>query len=276
MHTNPQWLPEMSDEEYNAIPALRASDLKVFAKSAAHYKAYKALPREETEALRFGQLVHLRCLQPDVYKKRMVICKKFDRRTKDGKLAYAEFQAGLSPDALIVTEEEDKQLRGIRASFWDYLKHRRQIWDSITAVERAGIATLRGVKCKIKPDMFSFDESLLLQQMWDLKTTQDASESAFIRSIYNYGYHLQAAFYALVAEEITGFPFDKFTFLAIEVAEPYAIREFELSETAMHHAKSIVLQKLEYFACCEQMDLWEAYPATKISVNVPKWLLDNF
>lgn len=275
MSTN-QWLPEMTDEDYNALPGLRATDLKVFARSAAHYKAYKEQPRTETEALRWGKLVHLRCLQPDVYRKYKVIAPKFDRRTKDGKLAAAEFEASLLPESVIVSEDEDRRLKQIRANFWEYLKHRRQIWDSITAVERAGTATVRGVLCKIKPDMFCFDETLLLQQMWDLKTTQDASETAFVRSIYNYGYHLQAAFYAVVAEEITGFPFDKFTFLAIETEPPYAVREYELSETAMHHAKSIVLQKLEYFACCQAMDLWEAYPAQKIFVNVPKWLQDNF
>jgi exodeoxyribonuclease VIII len=258
---NARWLPEITDDEYNAIPALRATELKVFARSAAHFKAYQLKKREETESLRMGKLIHLRCLQPDVYKKHMVISPKFDRRTKDGKMAAAEFEAKLTPETIIVTEDEDKKLRDIRASFWEYLKHKRDIWDSITHVERAGVATVRGVPCKIKPDMFRFDESLLLQQMWDLKSTQDASESAFIRSIYNFGYHLQAAFYAVVAEEITGFAFDKFTFLAIETEAPYAIREFELSETAMHHAKSVVYQKLEYFACCQAMDLWEAYPA---------------
>ena len=271
-----QWLPEISEDEYNAIPALRATELKIFARSAAHYQAYKQKPKEETESLRWGKLVHLRCLQPDVYRKNKVIAPKFDRRTKEGKMASAAFEASLLPESVIVTEDEDKKLREIRTSFWEYLKFKRNLWDSITEVERAGVATVRGVDCKIKPDMFRFDESLLLQQMWDLKTTQDASESAFIRSIYNYGYHLQAAFYAVVAEEITGFAFDKFTFLAIEVEPPFAIREFELSETAMHHAKSVVYQKLEYFACCQQMDLWEAYPATKIAVETPKWLLDNF
>ena len=44
----------------------------------------------------------------------------------------------------------------------------------------------------------------------DFKKTQDASESGFTRSVYNYGYNLQSAFY------LEGFSADRFFFVAVE------------------------------------------------------------
>ena len=59
----------------------------------------------------------------------------------------------------------------------------------------------------------------------DLKTTDDASASAFQRKAYQMGYHLQAAFYTdLVAKVFGCDPADvDFMFCAIERKRPHGI-----------------------------------------------------
>ncbi len=262
------WFNNISDEVYHNIDALRASDLKEFCKSAAHYMAYKTSPRNETEALRWGKIVHLALLQPEVFEKLLVIAPPCDRRTTAGKTIYAEFQASLSPDSVVVTHEERMTLLDMRYSYASHTNYKEGFDSAI--YERAGMADLYGISCKIKPDIFLGDSN----KIYDLKTTEDASEAAFTRTIFSYQYHIQAAFYALIAEEITGLPVDFFAFIAIEKKAPYAVREFVLSKATLDYAKTIVKRKLSLFYTCKLIDLWEGYSRSPVTVEIPRWFTD--
>lgn len=268
------WL-ELTDSQYDAIPALRCTELKHFCRSPAHYQAYLQEPKETTSALRWGQIVHCCLLQPNDFARRVVIEPKCDKRTKEGKELYAQFSASLAPDSLTISHEESLQLSNIRDAYMKYFRETlSQRYDfSNPAFEIPGFARLQDVFCKVKPDISCQRNGGKV--ILDIKTTEDASESAFVRAIFNYGYHIQAAFYSLVAEEIDFFPVDEFVFIAIEKKAPYAIREFKLSTEALNYGKSIVRVNLARFKTCMALNQWEAYPATQALVNTPAWLINE-
>lgn len=66
---------------------------------------------------------------------------------------------------------------------------------------------------------------------WDWKTTTDISERAIVRTICDYGYHIQAAFYLRGLAHCL--PSHKgrttFTFVFVETSAPYAVRRVCLS-----------------------------------------------
>lgn len=262
------WLNDISDDIYNNIDALRASDLKEFCKSAAHYMTAVTTTRPQTEAMRWGSIVHLALLQPEEFERRVVIELPCDKRTTAGKAQYAEFKASLALDSIVITHDERMILLDMRYSYAQYTTYKEGFAEAV--FERAGMAELFGVSCKIKPDIFLTDSN----KIYDLKTTEDASEQAFTRTIFSYQYHIQAAFYALVAEEITGFPVEFFSFIAIEKKAPYAVREFVLSKSTLDYAKVIVRRKLSLFHSCKLMDLWDGYSKTPVSVEIPRWFVD--
>ncbi len=74
-----------------------------------------------------------------------------------------------------------------------------------------------GMKVKCRPDFILDDGSLII----DLKTTQNASLKGFQKSVVNFRYYVQAAWYLDVVEMATGKRPDAFIFIAVEKTRPF-------------------------------------------------------
>lgn len=266
----PAWLPTLTDDEYDKLPYLRASEFKAFCQSGLHYEALRKGPKKESAALRFGTLVHLALLQPELFESRRVIERPFDKRTTAGKQAFSEWQATLQADSLIMSQEEFLTLLEMQRRFNAYLYTHEQINLQTNLIEVPGVAICCDVACKIKPDINPLSNIIV-----DLKTTDDATVQSFSRTVFNFSYHIQAAFYALVSEEITGKPIDKFVFIAIEKNAPYALREFEFQGDELSYCKEYVEKKLVSFRNSKDFDLWDGYPNYPHKIDMPKWIMEQ-
>jgi exodeoxyribonuclease VIII len=79
----------LPEAEYHAIKALGSSAIKSMAVSPAYFQQKQAEVSEVKEALLIGSMFHQLVLEPD--RDEFIAAPDVDRRTKEGKAAYAEF-----------------------------------------------------------------------------------------------------------------------------------------------------------------------------------------
>lgn len=93
---------QMTNAEYHARPELSASQCKVLLENP--HKYYLGLGTEETEAMRFGSLVHKLILEPEDFDREYAVSPKFDGRTKKGQADKAQFKAENQAKSIITID----------------------------------------------------------------------------------------------------------------------------------------------------------------------------
>ena len=104
----------------------------------------------------------------------------------------------------------------------------------------------------------------------DVKTTQDARESAFRRDVLRYRYHIQDAFYrnGLAANDV---PVEHFVFISIEKSPPHAIGIYEIDTEGVSRGYSAAHRGMATLAECLRTDHWPDYGTSIITVDLPPW-----
>lgn len=127
-----------------------------------------------------------------------------------------------------------------------------------------------GVLCRAKADLLRPDGIV------DYKTCDNAGGDSLVRSVWNYGYGVQAAFY------LRGFrarfpgvdPF--FAFIAQEKDAPYLTQVFQLSDRALAYGDRQCAQALERYRDCTAASQWPGYPSDEITeIDLPGWVRDE-
>jgi len=262
------WKPD-SFEDYLAHPALSSHGLMKLLKSPAHYKHALENRREPTDAMIFGTLVHLVILEPDSLSQ-IYVSPVVDRRLKEGKAAYAEWQASLPPKALTCSKEQYDKLMAIRDSVHGNPYARKLLTNGVA--EKSGYGTTPdGINFKLRPDYRRQFDGLII----DIKTCANADIHAFQRSIVDYHYDLQAQFYLDHATLVDGMPYKTFCWLCIEKEAPFACEIYAYTDTWSEIArKKIIEAKKRYKDCMEKND-WR-YVSKIREINPPQWYLNQF
>jgi hypothetical protein len=262
----------LSFDEYAAIQnAANHSTLEHFRQTPLHARHYMLTGGdEETAALRRGWATHAAVLEPDRFAAQFVAAPKVDRRTKDGKAAWADFQAA-NTDRLILTDEEMDLCQKLRAAVWSHptaaeilaakgMNEVSLVWkDAETEVDCKGridrICSYAGWSCLV-----------------DLKTTRDAGRRAFESSVQRFGYHSQAAFYIDGAQAVA--PRDverKWLWIAVETEAPYACAVYEIEDAALSMGRDEYRKHLRAYAECLRTGEWPGYPAGIDYCGLPSW-----
>jgi exodeoxyribonuclease VIII len=246
----------MTNAEYHAMPGISKSGLDLINKSPAHYRWAQENPSEPTAAMRIGTLTHLATLEPDRFNSECIVMPTLDRRTKDGKLRWEEFQAN-HPDQELLTSDEHTRITAIRDAVRAH-SMARKLLDRIAQVE---VSTFwkdegTGVDCRCRPDGI-LDNGMLI----DLKTTADAGRG-FERSVRQYRYHVQAAFYAM---GMAGAPM---IFIAVEKDPPYLVACYMLDPDSFADGEYATRQNLETYAECMATGIWPGYSEGIETINI--------
>ena len=92
----------------------------------------------------------------------------------------------------------------------------------------------------------------------DLKSTTDASYTAFGYSCIEYRYHVQQPFYldglAAVGQRMKGF-----VFVAVEKQPPYAVACYTIDPDSCRIGRDLIRRNLETYARCHDSDIWPGY-----------------
>lgn len=211
---------DMPFEDYKGAEGCNASTLKTLVKDDY---ARVLIPREATDAMRFGSAAHIVLLEPELIKKEIVVKPKFP---KGGKGVTADVKAenirleneffALHGDNWIEQDELDqvmgmcKALR-IAGSDAELLLSHDEFKTEVSV-----FGEVDGVPAKCR-----FDGLILSAGVgFDYKTSRTANPREFIWDARKMGYDLQAAWYIDTMASI-GHTIDQFIFLVQEKTAPY-------------------------------------------------------
>lgn len=211
-----QRIEGMSSDDYFATDGYESnSSLKPALRSMAHYLHNKNTPREDKPHFNLGSAIHAAILEPLRFKDEYVVSPVYDGRTTAGKQAKAEFLQA-NQGKFIITDDDMETINGIAGNvayhddamqllkagknevsyFWQ--DPETEIWMRGRADSESKYATL------------------------DIKSTDDASPKAFVKSCAKFSYDMQAYIYTDGRHQVTG-ETKQFVFLAVEKKAPYSI-----------------------------------------------------
>lgn len=272
---------DLSAEQYHDdATAIGKSGLDYVARSPAHYYAAYLDPhrvREEaTPAMILGTCYHYASLEPAKFKAKVIGAPVGDRRTKEGKKAYAEFLA-LHPGKIILPQEDYDTVRRMRDVLHAHPAARVLITGGVTERSFYWKDADTGVLCKCRPDYARRDGVLV-----DLKSAEDARPDAFARSSWNYRYYVQAPWYmdgvghAASWDGTAEFARPEvFAFIVQEKSPPYSVMVYEATRQFLDTGRMEYTRNLTTYAACLREGYWPAYPEEILPIDLPSWAVRN-
>jgi exodeoxyribonuclease VIII len=244
--TNPK-----TRQEYDSVKALNYSGMKHLLRSPRHYIEYVNAESKDSKALRVGRMVHEAVLQPDVFSK-YVIAPDVKRNTKEGKAVYEAFLSTLAADATIADSEEMELAVNVSNSIKALMQRQNIV---MIESEAMFLSEDSGVPLKCSIDMIAEDGFI-----YDLKTTDEATPRAFLRTVLQFKYHLQAYVYSTIYERERAIRPKGFRFIVVEKEPPFEAAIFQLGPELNTDAVFLYEQCLKTFKSCQAMDSWPGYP----------------
>lgn len=258
----------MQADPYYSIPRMSNSALKHFRRSPRHYLTNKQFP-VVTEAMVIGQAFHAFILEPDKFTGEFAVAPVCDRRTKEGKSTYAEFQLTLKPGQQIIFKDDMAMIERMRESLYDDA-HARELLDSVAWAEKPFEWTddITGVECKAKMDAGNDVFTL------DLKSCENADPFTFASYAYN-NLLTQPAMY-VDARGANKMNKGAFYFICIEKSPPYGVSVLKVGNDFIKEGRAVYGEILSDYAYWLEMGSpdvcysWKA-PLGYHMLNLPKW-----
>ena len=247
-----------SNENYHANRRyISSSALKtIHKKSVMHYLNQKPFT---SSSLSLGTLIHTAILEPENFERDYFVMPKVDKRTKAGKEEYARY-VELSNGKELVDQETIAVKDAIMENF---TINNEAVYFNQGVKEMSYYSEINGVLVKVRPDCYNEELGFIS----DPKTCQDNSPKGFMRDVYKYGYHLQAAFYS----DVLNVDPSSFVFTAIETNHPYSVQCYTLGEEHIdrgREAYTSALAKWKKYLDTGEVVGYEDYPTNDRGVII--------
>lgn len=213
--------------------------------------------------MKFGTAVHQAILEPNAFKALAVVEPEF---AGTGSRAAKEKWHLENHGQTILKREQYDTILGMLKSISKHEHASKIIADGAAEESFFWKDSATGLECKVRPDFVREGHILV-----DVKTTEDASFQAFQKSIANFMYHVQAAYYLEGVSKVVNQKFDTFIILAIEKSAPYAVNTFILDEATIEAGKFLYCQALQKLKKCIDTNEYPAYPDELVEINLPSW-----
>ena len=257
---------DIPNDVYHASPGISKSGLDMVNRSPAHYKY--SPKREATPAMRIGTILHSAILEPDLFTQEYMLLKEVtDKRKSEYKEAVKIYGAGNVLTAPEVSSVHGMQ-EAVNANAWanDLLTLSGMVEVSLFAPH-----PVTGVLLKCR-----FDKLTECGKGIDLKTTQDASEYGFSKSVNDYRYHVQQAFYSFIYKLVTGDDLEQFYFIALEKDAPHFSKVWTLSAETVNIGVYFFTKDLESYTEAVNLDYWAFPDQSTQELSLPNWALNQF
>jgi hypothetical protein len=217
----------ISLNDYHKLPGWSKTALDHINRSPAHFMQWRDEPKEQTPAMLFGSAFHCAVLTPKLYGKYYITAPQIDKRSKEGKEKYAQFEKK-AEGKTIITEENNTTIREMQKAIFSHPLASNLLSNGEAEQSFFWTDKRTGLKCKARPDYLRYDAICI-----DVKTTDNASIKSFQRSMYNYRYYVQGAFFLDGIFQSTNINCDNFVIIAIEKEKPYGIMIYCLDDLAI-------------------------------------------
>ena len=263
----------MSD--YYANKALSHSKLSCLAQNPMEFKMRyvddpPTLPPKESDAFAMGHAVHCLALEPESFSDRFFVLPKIDRRTKEGKAAYAEIQEASKSKTLLDGDDYADAIACVQA-----LNNHAEFATIMAQPKRVEVPfefDLFGHRFKAKPDCIIDSMKLIV----DIKTTDDASPHRWQWSAVDYGYHRQAWIYQEALMRSTDAAY-RFVFAVVEKPKPSTrgipptVALYELDPFTVEMGEQDVYTLVQDYEHRQHIGWWQQYYSNGIvPLRLPK------
>jgi len=253
---------KMSDKEYFALDALSNSDFRLLKESVLHYEN-KHLFKLSSPSIELGSAVHKLVLEPESFNDDFIVedfegCElnKNSKAYKEAKANWLETAKDKTILSKQVYEQVAEMAERVNAIAGNFLSN--------GVAERAFISDFDGVPVKCKADYYREDLGVVI----DLKTTKDIND--FEKSILNFGYGTQSAFYTDVISSL-GYRVDTFLFILVETTAPYMVSIREMSYEGIEEGRAIYSELLQTWRDYKENNIANVVKTT----NYPEWFLEK-
>jgi len=250
--------------EYNAYPAMRCSALKQGTKSMKHVRSAVMTPREDTDAMAWGRLVHCLLTEPKAVTEQWVPCDCGGRGTK--KCARAMEEAG-GKEVIRETGALSLESALIACDAW-LSEPTIQSLLLRAKPEVSGFIGEFGVQCKFRAD--AVKENRLI----DFKTTREIEMEKFERQFIRLGYDIQLGLYERWLRRLLGYkaPMEVHV-VCLENQPPFDVADRMVPEPVREFGERRGLRLLEQVRRCMDADHWPGVGDG--AVCVPEWAMDE-
>lgn len=253
---------DMPAEVYHKVDALSKSLMTKALRSPAHYRAaVDGKSDEPTKAMQIGTVTHTAILEPHLLDSIVAIRPEgLSFVSKEGKAWRAE-----NADKIVLDYQEMADIKNMADAVRRHPSFEPSHLDNKIEASVFAEDEETGLPLKARPDLWAEGIGLIL----DVKTTDDASEEAFLRTIQKFAYHVQAAHYI----EMTGAT--DFVFIAVERNAPYAVAAYRLSPEWLELGFETRRRAIRIVHECTAMNSWPAYPTATTTLALPVWVARN-
>jgi len=270
---------ENENDYHSNKEILSRSDLQNISVCPAYFKYMLDNPMEKTPALLFGSAFHKLVLEPDKFLESYAIAMQFDRRTKEGKEAYAKFQEE-NKGKEIVSLPDFETMQQMAHSISENKCSTNILKDTLKESSIYFTERNTDLDFKCRPDAYKIidredDKKIICV---DLKTCANADLDTIQRETYKRGYDLQAyvyrtglsALYNVREEDIS------FIFVFIEKSAPYLVHNVCCSESVFESGKNKFIKYANIYKDCKETNNWYGYAEdTMEDLDIPDYLLNK-
>ena len=212
--------------------------------------------KESSPALVIGSAFHAATLEPGKFDDEFAVKpSEIDgksSRTDHYKETFKMMQKN-EPNKSWLAPSDYDLVMDMAASALDHPILRTNMAERDTIIEGTGYFEC-GAKCKVRPDLYNPGAGVVI----DLKSTQDASEKGFAKSVRQFGYTFQACWY-MHALRLIGEKPKQFIFLAVEKSAPHLTAAYTLSATDIDKQMANMEKACKLWATCESSGVWPSY-----------------
>jgi exodeoxyribonuclease VIII len=262
----------MNRDDYHKNLALGSGDLKLILDAGPENLAWaRKVHTPGSDATELGTAFHTMVLEPGNFTRQYIRAERFNRRTKEGKAAEAEFIAQAEKHGRIVLDDSDYQLLADMEHSLECHPAAQRLIEACEIIEQPEFATdmRTGVQVKCLPDMRAKYRPIIA----DLKTVADIGRLQ--RHILDYRWHVQAAHYSRIcAETCYAGETPQFWFIAVDKHRRlgrHEIRVFRLGELTMLTGKNEVNSALS-----DWVDYTSYVRAPDQIMDLPEWALAEY
>jgi len=246
-----------------------------------HLFRYLNEPYEKTLALILGSAVDCLVFEPNEFDKQFVQGPTDSKRTKVGKEVWEEANRHANDTKRDIIEIHNQ------VNYWDQVHQmaeaimgngmmREFLQDGVGQAVFVCQDSMTGLKKKCKTDTYHKPSNTIV----DLKTAVSASPEEFGRSIANYRYHVQDAYYSDIVEEVVG-KSPRFLFGVMEKpikdqdADGNMMAFYELPESERIAGRNTYQSDLGAIAFAQDNDEWAGYAQQVLTIERPVWAVNR-
>lgn len=251
-------------EEYHCEEGISSSGISLILDCPKRYwHEYRSgRPKEPSLKFDIGRALHMLVLEQDKFLQNFYFMEEdLDLRTKAGKESYAEYER-IAHGRTLIRAKDAEDIRGMGNSL---VNHELSSKFKEGKVEQSIYwdGGIYGTRLRTRPDFYNDDIII------DLKTTE--SIKSFEKSIFQYGYHRQAAMQIDGLEACDG-KRRMFGLFVVEKKAPYLTACFTLDEAVIQKGREEYLDAASTYHECLKYDNWPGYDEKFTLVKLPKWL----